>query len=191
MARFISMATFRSPELISECIVHNKPVKVGQIIGHVGKVNEKISTNPDGSQKVSLQALGEFEAVIYKTGRVLSSGAIYLPPYYAEELKAALESTVNQDGNVLFAVEISMVPTGKTIPYQWECTNLAGITRSKPLDNLKRYLSNKGMLASQLTTSANNPLAIAGTVAAPGEEEEEEEQTEEAIAKRNSKRVKA
>jgi hypothetical protein len=146
MPRFISMKSFRDVDLIKSCVSENKTIAVGQIIGHVTAVKEKIGTTPDGSQKVSWVALGEFEAIVYKTGEVISSGAIYLPNYYALELQAAIGTGATQDGNVLFGVEVSVAPTGKTIPYAWEVQNITGMARSKPLEQLKRFLSQKGLL---------------------------------------------
>jgi hypothetical protein len=140
------MKSFRDADVIKSCITENKTIPVGQIIGHVTAVKEKIGTTPDGSQKISWVALGEFEAVVYKTGEVITSGAIYLPNYYALELQAAIGTGATQDGNVLFGVEVSVAPTGKMIPYAWEVQNITGMARSKPLEQLKRFLSQKGLL---------------------------------------------
>src|ERR1700729_250059 len=128
MPRFISMKNFRNAKVMGKCIAETGAIiaqsptgyagdPVGQIIGHVTAVEIKEGTNPDGSPSTSYAAYGEFEAIVYETGQILESGCVYLPKYYAVEMQKALGSGATQNGNLLFGVEISMVPTGAMIPY--------------------------------------------------------------------------
>lgn len=143
MARFLSMKDFADKKAIAKCVAESVEVEMGQIIGHVTHVTTKEGTLPNGDPKLSFAAHGEFEAVNTNTGELMSSGTIYLPDYYAKELAHALEAT---SGNVLFGVRLSVRPTGKTIPYSWNVTNVTGIARSAPLEGLKRLMHRQGVL---------------------------------------------
>lgn len=172
MARFLSMKDFADKKAIAKCVAESVEVEMGQIIGHVTHVTTKEGTLPNGDPKVSYAAHGEFEAVNTNTGELLNSGTIYLPDYYARELAHALEAT---SGNVLFGVRLSVRPTGKTIPYSWNVTNVTGIARSAPLEGLKRLMHRQGVLkvappmdpeeAKQIMQAVNE---LSGGVAATG-----------------------
>jgi hypothetical protein len=165
MPKFISMKTFRNAEAIKAAKAADPNVNfpLGQIIGHVTAVTEKNGVLPDGSPKVSLVAHGEFECIVYATGQVIESGAIFLPNYYAVELQKALGSGADQNGNLLFGVEVSIVSVEGTIPYAWEIKNITGMARSRPLEALKRAMAKAGILRLPAPIApAQEPAALSG-----------------------------
>ena len=93
----------------------DKPfVKVlGQVAGEIFKVDEREGQLRDGTPTKSVIAIGEFEAANYKSGEVIESYTAYLPKYYLETCKLALEAGAK---SVPFAIEIVLTPTGKSIP---------------------------------------------------------------------------
>jgi hypothetical protein len=162
MPKFISMKTFRNAEAIKAAKAADPNVNfpLGQIIGHVTAVTEKNGALPDGSPKVSLVAHGEFECIVYATGQVIESGAIFLPNYYAVELQKALGSGADQNGNLLFGVEVSIVSVAGPIPYAWEIKNITGMARSRPLEALKRAMSKAGILRLPAPIAHAEPVAV-------------------------------
>jgi hypothetical protein len=165
MPRFISMASFRSTAAIAEAIkngVDGAAVPVGQIIGHVVKVEPKTNDLPDGSTKVSWAAYGEFEGVSYKNGEVMQSGCVFLPDYYAQELKEAMGTGATSGGNLLFGVEIFIRATGKAIPYAYEVKNATTKMRSDPLQRLKADMARAGVLRLPYTPAEAVTMIEAG-----------------------------
>jgi hypothetical protein len=173
MPRFISMKNFRDNAVMGKCIAETGQMiaktptgyageAVGQIVGHVTHVETKQGTNADGSPSTSFAAYGEFEAVVYSTGQVIESGCVYLPKYYAVEMQKALGTGATQSGNLLFGVEISMVPTGAMIPYSWDVKNVTGVARSRPLHDLKRLMAQRGVLRlpAPVALPDENPVGV-------------------------------
>jgi hypothetical protein len=116
----------------------------GQIIGQIFDVKEKLGTLPDGTEKVSLLAMGEFEATNYETGEVITSAAAYLPTYYLETVQSMLAKDAS--ASLVFAVEISIMATGKSIPYAYEVKNLVRRRPDNPLNALKAEMAKAGRL---------------------------------------------
>lgn len=112
---------------------------LGQIIGVIFAVEERTFTGADGEVATQLVALGDFEAVKYETGESASMGTASLPRYYLEGIRAALSKDVVTAVN--FAIEISLVPTGKQVPTAYEVKNLIPREADSPLNTLKRKLA--------------------------------------------------
>ncbi len=134
---------------------------LGQIIGVVFDVQEKEGTLPDGSKKMSLLAIGDFEAVNYATGEVVNSGAAYLPGYFADTLKGYQKATSGQP--VELAVEIILTPTGKPIPTAYEVRPLIKRPADSPLNRIKESLQAAGRLRLPPPV-ARTVVAIEGTI---------------------------
>lgn len=113
---------------------------VGQVLGQIFKVDEKVGQLPDGSEKTSLLAIGDFEALSYKTGEIFSASSAYLPAYFLETVRAILAHPSNP-GVVDFAVEIVLVPTFKSIPVAYEVKNLITRRPGNPINRLKAELA--------------------------------------------------
>lgn len=157
MSRFLSMKDFRDQTAIKKCIAESVEVKMGQIVGHVTSVTAKDTVMKDGSSKVSYAAHGAFEAVNYHTGEAMEAGVIYLPDYFAKELQEALKA---HKGNILFGVELTVRPTGQTIPYSWNLRNITGLARSNPLEGLKRLMQKTGALDQRMTPPMDPTVAL-------------------------------
>jgi hypothetical protein len=152
MPRYLSTKHFYSDAALAKMLETERPVALGQIVGHVNDVQERKMVGKDGEpmfdangkERTSLICYGTFEGVNYETGEVKESAAIYLPPYYAKEIQSAFNSQKN--GQILFGVEISIEASGRAIPYQYELRNITGIARSAPLEALKRAMGKAGVL---------------------------------------------
>lgn len=125
-----------------------KATKVlGQVIGQIFDVKEKLGRLPNGEQKVSLQAIGDFEAVNYKTGEVWNSSAAYLPGYFLETVQSMLK--LPETHAIDFAIEIVLTPTGKPAPAiqtAYEVRNLIRRRPENPLNRMKQELAAAGRL---------------------------------------------
>src|ERR1700749_4057781 len=108
---------------------------LGQIIGVIYAVKEKTGVLPNGDEKTSLLAIGDFEAMVYDTGEVMSSTSAYLPGYFAEAAQALLERT--PDG-LEFAIEVILSPTGKSIPTAYEVRPLLKRAVDSPINRIKQ-----------------------------------------------------
>lgn len=117
----------------------------GQIIGTIFKVEERVSELPNGETNTSLAAIGEFEAIVFETGEVVEAPTAYLPGYYLEGVKAALErdSTIK---SVLIGANVVMVATGKSIPIAYELINLVPREPDSPMNRLKAAIAKAGKL---------------------------------------------
>ncbi len=141
LKRSIQMKMFASAKLKrdaqkvddkTEKFVHPNGIPIGQVIGQIFEVKEKIGTLPDGTSKMSLVAIGDFEANCYETGEVFTSTAAYLPGYYLETVQSMFARGAPV---IAFAIEIILVPTGKSIPLAYEVKNLI---RRRPDDVLRQ-----------------------------------------------------
>lgn len=131
----------------------------GQIIGQMFAVKERDGTLPDGSSKTSLLAVGEFEAVVYATGEVSNAMAAYLPAYYLEVAQAAFEKGAQ---SLELAVEIVLVPTGKSIAVAYEVRNLIRRAPESALNRIKRELAAAGRLRLPAPVAAPLDVIEAG-----------------------------
>ena len=163
MARFIASKDFMTPKAKAACIAENKTVVLGQVVGVVYGVTPKTITRPDGEAMTSLQATGEFEGIVYESGEVIESNVMYLPGYFAQLLSDQIART-KEGGAVQFAVEMLVVPTGKTIPFAYEVRNL--LPPSNLLNNLKAGLAKRGLLKLP-APEGEAVAAIEGHVDAP------------------------
>lgn len=125
--------------------VEDRLIVGGQIIGQIFDVKGKVSKLPDGTEHESLVAIGEFEAANYETGEVVSSTAAYLPGYYLETVQSMLDKARDVPA-IIFAVEVSIVATGKTVPYSYEVKNLIRRRPENPLNALKAEMKAAGRL---------------------------------------------
>jgi len=123
--------------------IYPKGLAVGQIVGEIFDVKEKLGTLPSGEVKSSLLAIGSFEAVVYETGEVMESTAAYLPGYYLDTVKSMLDRGANA---IAFAVEILLVPTGKSIPLAYEVKNLIRRRPDNVINKLKAEMASANML---------------------------------------------
>lgn len=117
---------------------------LGQVVGVIYEVNPMTGKLPDGSQKEGLVAIGDFEAVIYRTGEIFETSTAYFPKYFLEHAKATLDKT--GVAALEFAIEILLVPTGKEIPVAYEVRNLRSRAAESPVNKLKAELAAKGIL---------------------------------------------
>lgn len=117
----------------------------GQIIGTIFKVEERTSELPNGETNVSLAAIGEFEAIVFETGEVVEAPTAYLPGYYLEGVKAALERDADIK-SVLIGANVIMVATGKSIPIAYELINLVPREADSPMNRIKAALAKAGKL---------------------------------------------
>lgn len=146
LKRSIQMKMFLSPALKKQLLGMdaNQSIPLGQIVGEIFSVKEKPGTLPDGTPKMSLLALGDFEGMVYETGEVFTSAAAYLPGYYLEVVEAMLKSSGSQ--SIVFGIEVVGVNTGKSIPYAYEVTNLARRRPDNPINALKLEMAKAGRL---------------------------------------------
>jgi hypothetical protein len=121
-----------------EKFIYPKGLAVGQIVGEIFDVKEKSGTLPSGEVKMSLLAIGSFEAIVYETGEVMESTAAYLPGYYLDTVKSMLDRGANA---IAFAVEIVLVPTGKSIPLAYEVKNLIRRRPDNVINKLKAEMA--------------------------------------------------
>jgi hypothetical protein len=126
---------------------------VGQVIGQIFDVQEREGQLRDGTPTKSLLAIGEFEAAVYSTGEIMESYTAYLPKYFLETCKAALDS--QQVKAIPLAIEIVLTPTGKPIPTAYEIRNLMRKRPDSVMNQIKAEL--QGM----------SRLRVSGPVAAP------------------------
>ena len=140
----------------------DEAVALGQIIGQIFKVDTKSGTLPNGEVKDSLVAVGEFEATNYETGEVFNSYAAYLPSYYLETVKSILDASAGQNAGIVFAVEIVLTATGKSVPTAYEVRNLVSRRPENPLNRIKAELASAGRLRLP-------PPPVAVLEALPGE----------------------
>jgi hypothetical protein len=120
-------------------------ITVGQVVGTIFDVQEKIGKLPNGDVSTSLLAIGEFEAVCYETGEVITTNAAYLPTYYLETARAAM-SKDDCNRAILCALEIVMEATGKSVPYAYMVRPLIQRRPENPLNRLKAELQRHGRL---------------------------------------------
>lgn len=149
--------TFRDTEEGKKLFADNPTGKftktLGQVLGLIYSVELREGQLRDGTPTQSLIAIGEFEAAVYSTGEVMESYTAYLPRYFLETCKAALEG-----GNVKqipLAIEIVLTPTGKAIPTAYEIRNLMRKRPESVMNQIKQELA--GM----------NRLRVSGPVEAP------------------------
>ena len=144
LKRSLQMKMFASQRDKNAVAHSGKEMPLGQIVGVIFDVKKKIGTLPDGTQKESRLAIGDFEAMVYKTGEVYNSTAAYLPDYFLETVESILEKS--NEGAVMCAIELVLVPTGKSIPVAYEVKNLAVRRPENPINILKAELANAGRL---------------------------------------------
>lgn len=167
--RAIRMAEFNSKEAQAAATLGNK-TSLGQIVGIAYGSVEKTSTLADGTGKTSTLLQGQFEAVNFKTGEVVQSGAAYLPQYFADQIKARIEQT---KGGVSFAIEIVLEPNPREnagIKFQYAISNLLPPAPNDPLQDLKRRAMSGGRLR----------MTVAPALPAPAAPQEIEGESEEA-----------
>jgi hypothetical protein len=164
--RAIRMAEFNSKEAQAAATLGNK-TSLGQIVGIAYSTMEKVSTLADGSGKSSTLLLGQFEAVNFKTGEVMQSGAAYLPQYFADQIKAQIDAA---KGGVSFAIEIVLEPNPREnagIKFQYAVSNLLPPSPNDPLQELKRRAMGSGRLRLTATAAPAATQQIEGTAETP------------------------
>lgn len=163
--RAIRMGEFNTKEAQAAALM-GKTTPIGQVVGIAYSTQIKTNTFADGKVSTSLLLLGQFEAINFKTGEVMQSGAAYLPNYFAEQIKAQMDSTA---GGVSFAVEIVIEPNPKAdagITFQYAVSNLLPPAANDPLQELKR----KAMAGGRLKLSMSAPAVTAPQVESSAEE---------------------
>jgi hypothetical protein len=158
LKRSLQMKMFASPKLKKEVVSvvyadandqvgrqkYPKGIAGGQVVGNIWEIKEKVGQLPDGTSKMSLLAIGEFEAVSYETGEVFNSTAAYLPGYYLETVKSMMEKGGAEA--IVCALEIVLVPTGKSVPFAYEVRNLITRRPDNPINRLKAEMQAAGRL---------------------------------------------
>jgi hypothetical protein len=128
---------------------------LGQIVGHVFNAKDKMALDNEGKEMHSIELLGDFEAVNYRTGEVCVAPTAYLPNYFAKHTKAAIEAAGKP---VLFSVELGVEALREDqirggIAYTWVVKNLLPQRQSdNPLNALKMQMHRAGMLRLPLPT---------------------------------------
>jgi hypothetical protein len=117
----------------------------GQIIGTIFEVQVRTNELPDGSTSESLAAIGEFEAINFESGEVIEAPTAYLPKYYLETVKAALERDASIK-SILVGANVVAVATGKAIPVAYELVNLVPREPDSPMNRLKAAIAKTGKL---------------------------------------------
>ena len=140
---------------------------LGQIVGQVFMIKEKTGELPSGEVKTSLLAIGDFEAVNYATGEVITSTSWYGPGYFMETLQSFKEAGAQA---IDVAVEIVLVPTGKSIPVAYEVRPLIARRPENKLNQLKLELQRAGRLRLPAPTPQTAGL-LKGEVAEVPEDE--------------------
>jgi hypothetical protein len=145
--RNIQMKMFMVKEVLGKLMAGppGKWYRTGQIVGYATQIVTKTGTLKDGTQKDSLLAIGEFEAVNDYTGEVMKSGFAYLPGYYLEVLKAKL----SVPGTLLvgIAVDVGITATANGgVPYAYEVMNRQARSLDNPIEVMKRELQKSGAL---------------------------------------------
>lgn len=172
--RSIQMKQFRDNDALKRCVAEQQAIALGQIIGHAFEVVMKKGQLPDGSLSESPFIVGDFEAVKYKTGEVMSASGAYLPRYFAETIQAALKKGAGASHGIAFAIEIVVEPTGKSqtgvapdgvttvpigIPYAYGVKRLIERRPDNPIEQMKRALLAQGTLRLPAPKQAD-PMAL-------------------------------
>jgi hypothetical protein len=171
----IQMKFFRDPESLTACVTQQKAIALGMIVGTVNAIKERPGQLPNGQPSISLQAMGDFEAVNYKSGEKAESNTAYLPTYFAEVMQAALAKAPPGAPGINIALEIVCEPTGVAIgggksPYAYGVKRLHSRLAQSPLEQIKRDLASRGMLrgltppAPALANPNADPLQLADDV---------------------------
>jgi hypothetical protein len=171
----IQMKFFRDHDSLNACVSQRKAIALGMIVGTVNAMKERPGQLPNGQPSISLQAMGEFEAVNYKTGERAESNTAYLPTYFAEVMQAALAKAPPGSPGINIALEIVCEPTGVDIgggksPFSYGVKRLHSRLAESPLERIKRDLQSRGMLrglnppAAPLPNPNADPLQLADDV---------------------------
>lgn len=147
--RSLQMRYFKTKTNIATCVRTQKIVPLGQIVGLVYSIVEKPGTLPNGEKKTSLLAYGQFESLAYETGEINQAMAAYLPDYFCQALKAALEKGAG--GVIELGIEIVAEPTGLNpdtgLPigtaFSYGVRNLRSRRADDPLELVKRQLGTR------------------------------------------------
>lgn len=182
--RSIQMKQFRDRDSIKRCIDTQTSIALGQVIGHAFDVVMKKGTLPDGSPSTSPFIVGDFEAVNYKTGEVMSASGAYLPKYFAETIQAALTKGAGATHGIAFAIEVVVEPTGKEPPaiqIAYGVKRLVARRPDSPIEQMKRTLQAAGTLrlpapqtAPQSALTDDSLLEPEGNIEPPADEQEGE-----------------
>ena len=164
MPRFISMKNFASKKAQALCITSGQEVPLARVLGVVYEVETKVSKLPDGTTRDSVIAHGEFEGVNLETGEVTSAMSIYLPKYFAEAIARGLKSVKS----LTFAVEISVRPTGASIPFAYEVKNLIARDTAHPMEALKRAMLAQKVDLKGIPGPVDAPALIPAAIADAG-----------------------
>lgn len=159
--RNLQMRWFASEQDHLDVGYHKTPRVLGQVVGAIFTVEERMGRLPSGEQKPSLVAIGKFEATNYATGEVVESFTAYLPQYYLQVVRGMLGQGVQ---GVSFAIEIVLKPTMRPPPAiqtTYEIKNLARVQADDPVNLMKRELEATGRSRlSPAVTVQRSPLAI-------------------------------
>lgn len=137
---------------------------MGQLVGRGADFEDQTNTitKKDGTAETrdSIFIAGEFEAVCFMTGEVTKATGAYLPAYFAKMIKAMIKS----GDTPMFAVEIGVELTGRSIPWGWVVTDLVPADKDSPLEKLKAKLPGGTLkLPSALignTMAPNHPESV-------------------------------
>lgn len=140
--------------------VNNPPGTVkwlGTIIGKTIGGKEKVTVQPDGTPLRSFQFEGAFEAEMYETGEIKSARSVFLPKAIATELELTLkEVQANpEDGesSVVFAIEIGLEASDRTIPYGYK-VRAFGQKKHDILADVRSMLPGRGVPRLAVETPA-------------------------------------
>lgn len=179
LKRAIQMKMFTTDAQKKRVAFMNEAEAIGQIVGEIITVKTRSLELKDGSVSILMQAIGDFEAMVYETGEVFTSGVANLPKYFLEtiaeleRLGLAAQAWKGMD----VALEIVLVPTGANIPISYEVRPLIARRPDSAVNRMKLALQ----AANRLRLPAPAPApALQGEVLAVTHVETVEDQQAEA-----------
>lgn len=171
LKRAIQMKMFTNDEQKRRVAYKNVQEPIGQIVGEIFSVKRQTREMKDGSTAEFVSAIGDFEAVVYETGEVFTSTSAYLPTYFLETVEEFQKLGAKA---MDVALEIVLVPTGKSIPISYEVRPLIARQPQSGVNRMKAALQAAGRLHEKLPPPA--PLtALPGEVLEIAHQEPEDE----------------
>ncbi len=174
LSAYLSSKFFRgslTPEGIVEELmklkIANKPnyMPLGKLFGHALGFEETV-LDPDVPQPAnkkgpSILLLGQFKGLCYETGELKEAAGAYVPNYFRKMVQGQIEAARATGQGALFAIEMGVELTGRTIPFAWVVTNLVPDDAASPMGQLEAKLGNLGI--PLISGPDNKPIALEHT----------------------------
>lgn len=152
LKRSIAMKLFTTDEQKARVAYTRQPEVIGQIVGEIFAIKKRSVEPKGGDPYEEIKALGDFECVVYATGEVFASSSAYLPRYFLETVAELIEVADKAGGfkGMDVALEIVLVPTGKSIPISYEVRPLIARRPESAVNRMKAALQAAGRLHAAL-----------------------------------------